>query len=105
MTLRAIKLCAHVKPQKSLRLFRKRESTAFSYVRFLDFVTAWSDLLGGRGLFMSQAKMTPCPHLNSHLYSELQTQGERGDGESEGVRGDEGRGEGSSKQGGEDPKP
>lgn len=54
---------------------------------------------------MSQAKMTPCPHLNSHLYSELQTQGERGDGESEGVRGDEGRGEGSSKQGGEDPKP
>ena len=41
---------------------------------------------------MSQAKMTPCPHLNSHLYSELQTQGERGDGEREEVRGDEGRG-------------
>ena len=48
---------------------------------------------------MSQAKMTPCPQLNSHLYSELQTQGERGDGESEGVRGDEGRGRGEQQAG------
>ena len=104
MTLRAIKLSAHVKPQKSPCLFRKRESTAFSYVRFLGFITAWSDLLGGGASFVSEAKMTPCPHLNSHFYSELQTQQERGDGEREGVRPDEGGEEGGAGRGRGRPK-
>ena len=45
---------------------------------------------------MSEAEFTPCTHLNSHLYSELQTQGKT---LGEGKRGRRGGGGGEEKRG------